>query len=84
MEKQNKSVHTHHLFLFPLIQFGLSYHPLHPPWLPGLDQNVAPAQDVPRLLLWGLADVGGDPFEAHDGEDHLPNTWRLRWIDGYL
>ena len=41
-----------------------------------LDQNVAPAQDVPWFLLRRLADVGGDPFEAHDGEDHLPNTWR--------
>lgn len=39
-----------------------------------LDEDVAPAQDVPGLLGRRLADVGREPLEAHDCEDHLPNA----------
>ena len=69
---------AHHLFFTHPIWPVLSSTASSTVSVPGLDQNVAPAQDVPRLLLRGLADVGGDPFEAHDGKDHLPNTWR--WL----
>ena len=39
-----------------------------------LDDDALPAEDVPRAVRRGLADVGGQPLKAHDGEDDLPHA----------
>ena len=44
-----------------------------------LNQDVGPAQDVPRLLRRRLANVGGEPFKAHDREDHLVTGPKSFW-----